>query len=205
MRRATGLRTVSSFAAHRFWLLCLLGLRPRQPPTHSPLPCLHLNVRELRVSLPSTLPYLLLSVRELREAFSCFDERLAKFSCRPKGAFVTWATAQPRGCGVGRAAATRAEGAAFKPSGDAAHPNRACAMPSPTVRGLGVWGAPPRAAKTSLGLATPRAGVCGGGAKFAPPHPLALSPEICYHTPVQWEKCTLDALNRRARAAAELR
>ena len=145
MRRATGLRTVSPFAAHRLWLLCLLGLRPRQPPTHSPLPCLHLNVRELRVSL-----------------FVLRREACQVFVSRGTRAFVTWATAQPRRGRGGASGGDAGEGAAFKPSGDAAHPNRACAMPSPTVRGLGVWGAPPRAAKTSLGLATPRAGVCGG-------------------------------------------
>ncbi len=50
-----------------------------------------------------------------------------RFSCRPKGAFVTEARAQPPSRGLGRMTPARAKAAGFEPSDGGRRPNRAYA------------------------------------------------------------------------------
>ena len=68
----------------------------------------------------SMLPVCHLRGRELCEAFSCDRRTADKFSCRPKGVFVTDATTQPRGTGLPRTTMTAndAEGIKFGGSGE---------------------------------------------------------------------------------------
>ena len=83
--------------------------------------------RSWRIFATSTLipilPVCYLRGREWREAFSCDRRSADKFSCRPKGAFVTDATTQPRGTGLTRTAMTTndAEGIRFGGSGERAN------------------------------------------------------------------------------------
>ena len=73
------------------------------------------KIAEDRGGRCNDIPAELLSGRELCEAFSCDRRSADKFSCRPKDAFVTDATTQPRGTGLTRTAMTTndAEGIRF--------------------------------------------------------------------------------------------
>ena len=93
-------------------------------------------------------PWSELRLRERVEDFSCSRREADRFSCRAKRGFVTSARAQPPGRGLARADATRGEGAAFSPRGEAGRANRA----RRDARALGSWSAPQGAGQQAAGL-----------------------------------------------------
>ena len=77
----------------------------------------------------------LLRLRERVEDFSRIDMRLASFRVARNARFRDRGAGATPKAGVGESGGDTGEGVAFKPGGDDALANRACAMPATLVRG----------------------------------------------------------------------